>query len=255
MKGRVEFCDETGEEARVAGLAILLVVVDEIVAAATQDFAHGGRRDVVNLRFDFAGGEHFKQLVGIAKHPAIKRIDEERLVFEKAADDEVAGDADGLEVEAEPFGHHEVNDAQGDRETLAPGQHTVEEAVAWIGVVFDVAAKTPLVKQDAIDDPAFLARRGGLDDQLSTAPGDLIEGPAALGDIELAIDGAGEEQRPRFQFVIERADETAEIGHRIAEIELGEISGGMSGELALVALGDVLKKLVGGEPELGEASR
>ena len=81
----------------------------------------------------------------------------------------MAGQADGLEGEPDALGDEQVDQAERDGQALAAGQHLVEEAVARIGVVLDVAAEAVLVEQHAVEHAALLAGGGGLDDQFAAA--------------------------------------------------------------------------------------
>ena len=134
-------------------------------------------------------------------------------------------------------------------------EHLVEEAVEGIVVVLSVAVKTPFVKKHAVEHAALFACGGRLGDEFATAPGDLVERVAAMTDIELRRNGACEQQRAGFKFVIQRTDKTGKLGDGIAEIELIEETGGVAGQDAVRTVGDALEKLDGGpaeERKLGE---
>jgi len=250
--GRFEFVDEAGEEVHAIGFAGGGVVIHEVAAAPAEDFAHGGGGEVGDFGDDVARAEQGEDLVGIAEETAFERIDEERQIVGEAADDEVAGEADGFEFEAEAFGHEQVDDAEGERNAGAALEHLVDETVPGIGVVLDVAVETPLVKHHAVDDAAFFPRGGGFGDEFAAAGGDLVEGGAAAADVEAGRDGAGEEQRAGFEFVVQRADEGAEIGRGVVEFQLLQKPNGVLGESAIGSAGDGLEERSGGGAALGE---
>ena len=216
--GRFEIGDEAGEEAGAVVVAGNGVVVDEIAAAAAEDFADGGGHEVGGLRRVALGEKKRDDLVGIAKETAIKGVDVKRGVFVEAADEKVAGQADGLEGQTEAFGDEQIDDAERNRQADAAGEHAVEKAVLRIGVVLDVAAEAPLVEQHAVDDAAFLAGAGGFGDELGAAGGDGIELLVAAADVEGGIDGACEQERAGFELVVERLDERAKIGDGIGKL-------------------------------------
>jgi len=136
-------------------------------------------------------------------------------MFVVAADHEVAGQADRGEVKPRALRDQQVDDGKGDRDALAPDQDLVEVAVERVGVMVGVAAQAVFVEQDAVQHAALLAGGGRLGDQLPAAGGHRVQLRAAGADVDVGIDGAAEQQRPRLQFVVERADEAAELGDRV----------------------------------------
>ena len=149
------------------------------------------------------GEEKGDDLVGVAKEAAVKRVDVERNLIVEAADEEVAGQADGLEREAEALGDQQVDEAERNGQADTAREDGVEEAVLRVGVVLDVAAKPPFVEHHAVDDAAFLPGAGRFGDELGAAGGDGVELLTATAHVEGGIDGAGEQEGAGFQFVVE----------------------------------------------------
>ena len=76
------------------------------------------------------------------QHPPVERIDEDgRAVVTHRAHKEVAREGDTFEPQPRPPGHRHQDDGQADGDTGAPIEHVVEEAVAGVVVLRDVAAK------------------------------------------------------------------------------------------------------------------
>ena len=78
---------------------------------------------------------------------------------------------------------------------------------------------------------------------------------ADLADIELGGHRPGQEEGARFQLVVERADEGAELAHRIGQLELLDEPRGMAGQDAVGAVGHVLQERGAGGPVGGETGQ
>ena len=215
--GRLEFADEISEEEGARGFAGSVIVIHEVAAAPAKDFADGGGCEVGDLGDDVMGAQERENFIGVAEDAAVERIDEKRKCVGVTGDDEVAGQTDGFELEAEALGDEEVDDAQRKGDARAAFEDLVEEAVARVGVVLEVAVKAPLVEHDPVDDATFLAGGRGFDDQFAAPGGDGVELGAAATDLKVGVSGAGEKEGAGFQFVVERADEVAEFADGIAE--------------------------------------
>jgi hypothetical protein len=105
------------------------------------------------------------------------------------------------------------------------------------------------VEEHAVEDAAFFPRGGRLADQLAAARGDGVEGLAAGADVERGIQGAAEQQGAGFEFVVERADEAAELADGVAELQLVEIPGGVAGVDPVGTPRDLREKTRGGVAE------
>ena len=252
--GGFEFVDETGEELGACGVAGGGVVVHQITAAAAKDFAHGRGREVGDFGVVVAGFKKREYFLGGAEGALFERVDKQRGVFEVAADHEVAGEADGLEVDAEALGDEQVNDAQRKRDAFAAFEDDGEETVERVGVVLGVAAKTVFVEEHAIHDAAFLAHGEGLGDEFAAAGGEVVEALATQADVDVGKHGAGEEEGAGFELVVERADEVAEFGDGVGELEFFEVAARVGGEEASAVAGDVFEEEAGGFALGGEVS-
>lgn len=120
--GRFELVHEAGEKVHVLGVAGGGVVVNEIAATAAEDFAHGSGGEIAELGDDVARAEEGEQLVRIAEEATLERIDEERQTVGVAADNEVAGEADGFEFETEALADEQVNNAERRAECRCGGR-------------------------------------------------------------------------------------------------------------------------------------
>lgn len=250
----LELFHEPAKELGALGLAGGGVVIDEIAAAAAEDFADGRRCEVARLGRDIVGLKKREDLFAIAEDAAVEGVDEEGQVVHEAADDEVAGKTDGLELQADALSDEEVHDAERERDPRAALEDLVDEAIARVGVVLDVAVEAPLVEEHAVEDAALFAGAGGLDDELATALGNGIELLHDGRRLETWRNGAGEEERAGLEFVIQRSDEAAELGHRIGELQLLQEKLRVAGQDAIGATSDGLEEGRGSGPELEEAS-
>ena len=156
--------------------------------------------------------DHVRQLAETAVASSIHGA----AVTVSGRDIHLSGIADS-KAEAEALGDEEVDDAQRKGDARAALEDLVEEAVARVGVVLEVAVKAPLVEHDPVDDATFLAGGRGFDDQFAAPGGDGVELGAAATDLKVRVGGAGEKEGAGFQFVVERADEVAEFADGIAE--------------------------------------
>ena len=229
LVGCLELLDEAGEEFCALGFAGRGVVIHQITAAAAEDFTNGSRREVTRLRRNVIGAQQIENFLGITEYTAVEWIDEERQVVGKAANDEVARKAHRFEFESEALRHQQVHDAQRKRNSGAALEHLVEEAVARIGVVFDVAVETPFVKQHAIEDAAFLAAIEG--STMSSRQRVAILSSCARQQSPASSRGETVRARSRrpLELVIVRADEAAKFGDRIGKFQLVEKPGGVTG--------------------------
>ncbi len=162
------------------------------------------------------------------------------------------GQPDRFEREPEPLADEQVNDAERQRNAGAPDEHLVEQAVERVGVMLDVAVEAPLVEQHAVDDAALLAGAGGLADELAAAARDLVELGAARAGVERGHHGAAEQERARLQLIVQRTDETSELGDGIGKLQLLEEPRRVAGEDAVVAAGGRLQEVQGIRAETGE---
>jgi uncharacterized protein YaiL (DUF2058 family) len=99
-----------------------------------------------------------RNLLRIAEDAAVKRIHKKRQVVAEAADDEMPRQAHRLELESDPSGDKQVDEAQRERQAGAAFEGLVDKAVTGIGVILGVAMEAPLVEQHAVQDAAFGAR-------------------------------------------------------------------------------------------------
>lgn len=251
--GRLEVGDEAVEEGGLFGVAFGLEVIGEVAAAAAEDFAHGRGGEIGQGGGHVVGAQENKNLLGRAEDAAVEGVDEERGAVAEARDHEVAGQADGFEGEAEAAGDEQVERAERNGNAAPTGDDLVEEAVVRVGVVLDVTAVFEFVIQHAIDDAALFAGRGGFDDELAAAVGDAVEFGAAFADIEARADGAGEQEGAGFELIVERADELAEFGDRVSEVQLLKVGTGVPGEVAVGAVGDLAQEVTRGGAEVAEA--
>src|SRR4051812_16906632 len=78
---------------------------------------------------------------------AVKGVDDQPL----AADQEMPGEVDALDIEPGPARDLHVDDSQRDRNAGAAIEHLVQEAVTGIAVVAAVAGELQLLEQEAIE--------------------------------------------------------------------------------------------------------
>ena len=79
------------------------------------------------------------------QHPALEGIDEDAgAVLGHGPDQEVTGERHPVQPQPGPLGHGDQHQAQRDRDARAPFQHQVQEAVARVVVVRDVAPEPHL---------------------------------------------------------------------------------------------------------------
>src|SRR5579885_1630881 len=167
LVSRLKLLDKFGKEPGPALVAGLVVMVGEIATGAAEHLAHRRRRQIAGLGDEILAAEKGEKLLGGAEDAAVKGIDEKRTVLEITADDEMPGQADRLEGQAEALGDEEVDDPERKGDALAADEHLVEEAVERIGVMLDVAVKAVFGENHPVDHPAFFAGGGGLEDQLA----------------------------------------------------------------------------------------
>src|SRR5690606_13527366 len=82
--------------------------------------------------------------------------------------------------------------------------------------------KTVVVIKHAVDDAAFFAGRGGFDHEFAAARGDCVELVAALARIEVGSYRTRQQESSRLELIVERADESTKLRHRIGELQLLE---------------------------------
>lgn len=249
LVGGLKFGDEGGKEAAVGGVAGGVEVGREVATGAAEDFADGGRGKIGDGGIELMVTQEKKNLGRGAEVAAFEGVDVEGEFFEVAADHEVAGQADGFEIEVEAGGDQQINEAERERNAGAAGEDLIEKAVVGVGVVFAVAVKAVFVKEDAVEDATFVASAGGLGNEFPAAGGEGVELGDAVADVEAGADGAGEEQGAGFEFVVERADEGAKFTDGIGELHFGEVIAGVPGVGAVGADGEFAEEADGGGTE------
>ena len=126
---RFELFHEAGEEPGAFGFARGRVVVHEIPAAPAEHFAHRGRSEVAHLGHDLVRAKEVENFIGVAENAPIERIDEKGQVADEAPHDEMSGQSDRLELDAQPLRHEQIDDAQGERDAGAPLEDLVDEVI------------------------------------------------------------------------------------------------------------------------------
>src|SRR5579871_53177 len=101
LVGGLELLDEFAEEPRVLAVAGRGVVLDEVAAGGAEHFPHGRGREIDGFGHKIFAAQKGEEFLGRTEKALVKRVDEEGLVLQVAADDEVAGEGDRLEHEAE----------------------------------------------------------------------------------------------------------------------------------------------------------
>ena len=80
------------------------------------------------------------------QYPLVKRVDVQ-VFFPLVPQEKVPRHTHAQQGDIQPFAHFNADQGQGDWNAQAPLQHLVQEAVAWIVVVVEVALKPQLIEQ------------------------------------------------------------------------------------------------------------
>ena len=110
---------------------------------------------------------------------------------------------DRLQLQPDTLGDEQVDDGQGDRDALAPGEHLVEVTVERIRVMIGVAVQGEFVEQHTIEHAALFPDGRWLGDQLAAARGQRVQLGAAGAHVEVGVDRAAEQQRAGLKLVVE----------------------------------------------------
>ena len=217
-------------------------MLGQVSTASAKNLADRGRGQVADLGNEIASADQGKNFVGTAQKPTLESVDKERLTFIETADHEMAGDADWIEPKATAIAHKDIKDGEGDRNSFSALDYLVDETVSGVAIVLGISDVPEFVKEHAVDNPAFLADRHGLNDQLQAAGGHGVEMGAALADGKLRIERPAHEKHAGFELIVHRANESTELGDRIGEFQLRQIPMGVVAIDPILPATDSLQK-------------
>jgi hypothetical protein len=169
------------------------------------------------------GVEHFLQLF-LRKRLAGQRVEHDLARRNRHANQEVAGEGNTLERQADLLAEFHVEDGQRDRNTPALLEHHVQVRIVRIVVVVRVGAEAEIAIEEMIEQAQALDGRRSLRDPALQAQGQNIQGCQFGLQVQVRIGVLGDRQRGLGE------RDRVVVGHEAGEV-VQDFRGGHGGFL------------------------